>query len=81
MIDGFSSANLHFPGTWQGLINHLDYIQGMGFTAIWISPIVKNVEGVTTDGDSYHGYWAQKIVRSNSNKIISIPLTFDNRTP
>ena len=21
-------------GTWQGLINHLDYIQGMGFTAV-----------------------------------------------
>ena len=33
----------------------------MGFTAIWISPIVKNVEGSTIDGDSYHGYWAQKI--------------------
>ena len=48
-------------GTWQGLINHLDYIQGMGFTAVWISPIVKNFEGSTIDGDSYHGYWAQKI--------------------
>lgn len=33
----------------------------MGFTAVWISPIVKNVEGSTIDGDSYHGYWAQKI--------------------
>lgn len=25
-------------GTWQGIINHLDYIQGMGFTAV-ISPL------------------------------------------
>ena len=38
----------------------------MGFTAVWISPIVKNVEGSTSDGDSYHGYWAQKINSLNN---------------
>ena len=37
-------------GTYRGIIKHLDYIQGMGFDAIWISPIVKNIEG------AYHGY-------------------------
>lgn len=37
-------------GTWQGIINKLDYIQGMGFTAVWISPIVKNIPGPTTYG-------------------------------
>ena len=37
-------------GTYQGLINHLDYIADMGFNAIWISPIPKN-----NDWD-YHGY-------------------------
>ena len=37
-------------GNHQGLINKLDYIEDMGFDAIWISPIVKNAEG------SYHGY-------------------------
>jgi alpha-amylase len=26
-------------GTWQGIISKLDYIQGMGFDAIWISPV------------------------------------------
>ena len=39
-------------GTWQGVINNLDYIKGMGFDAIWISPIVKNLD------KGYHGYWA-----------------------
>ena len=29
----------------------------MGFDAIWISPIVANLEGDTGDGTSYHGYW------------------------
>ena len=37
-------------GTFKGLQQHLDYISGMGFDAIWISPILKNKEG------SYHGY-------------------------
>jgi len=45
-------------GDWKGLADHLDYIQALGVTTIWISPIVRNVE---TDAgiDSYHGYWTQ----------------------
>lgn len=37
----------------------LDYIQGMGFTAIWITPVTENFEGDTSDGEAYHGYWQQ----------------------
>lgn len=37
----------------------LDYIQGMGFTAIWITPITAQMEGITSDGSAYHGYWQQ----------------------
>jgi alpha-amylase len=37
-------------GTFKGIEEHLDYIKGMGFDAIWISPILKNKEG------SFHGY-------------------------
>jgi alpha-amylase len=37
-------------GTWQGLIKKLDYIQGMGFTAVWISPVVTQIEGNTGYG-------------------------------
>jgi len=48
-------------GTFSGLKNHLDYIQGMGFDAIWISPTVANTPG------GYHGYWAQDINNVNSN--------------
>ncbi len=54
-------------GTWQGITSHLDYIQKMGFTAIWISPIVENLPQNTADGEAYHGYWAQNIYALNSN--------------
>jgi alpha-amylase len=49
-----SSQGVYCGGTWKGLLNKLDYIQGMGFTAIWISPLVKQMSGNTTDGSSYH---------------------------
>ncbi|HWI53866.1 MAG TPA: alpha-amylase family glycosyl hydrolase [Symbiobacteriaceae bacterium] len=39
-------------GDLQGVIDKLDYIKQLGFTAIWLTPIVKN------DGNDYHGYGA-----------------------
>ncbi|QKX63894.1 uncharacterized protein TRUGW13939_11066 [Talaromyces rugulosus] len=48
-------------GTFQGLQSKLDYIQGMGFDAIWITPVVANIPG------GYHGYWAQDLYSINSN--------------
>ena len=48
-------------GTFQGIINHLDYISNMGFDAIWISPVVTNTD------DGYHGYWAKDIYTVNSH--------------
>lgn len=37
----------------------LDYIQGMGFTAIWITPVTKQLPQDTAYGEAYHGYWQQ----------------------
>lgn len=36
---------------------------------IWISPVVENVEIASTnsDGQAYHGYWAQDIYQVNTN--------------
>lgn len=49
-----ASEQIYCGGTWQGLIDKLDYIQDMGFTAIWISPMVGQMSGNTSDGSSYH---------------------------
>ena len=45
-----SALNVYCGGTFQGIKKHLDYIKGMGFDAIWISPPLKNRQ------DSFHGY-------------------------
>jgi alpha-amylase len=70
--DGDSNAACHdlgtfCGGTWTGIKNQLDYIQNMGFTAVWISPIVKNIQGGTSLGDAYHGFWAQDIYSLNEH--------------
>lgn len=39
-------------GDIQGIIDHLDYIDGMGFTALWSTPLLENAQPRT----SYHGY-------------------------
>lgn len=41
--------------------SQLDYIQGMGFTAIWITPVTEQLPQDTGDGEAYHGYWQQKM--------------------
>ena len=58
---GSCTLSQYCGGNYQGIINHLDYIQGMGFNAIWISPIVQNYAG------SYHGYHLTNLYNLNSN--------------
>jgi hypothetical protein len=43
------------PSPIARLAGKLDYIQGMGFDAVWISPIVDNLKGMTKTGEAYHG--------------------------
>ncbi|KAF5658578.1 alpha-amylase [Fusarium heterosporum] len=60
---GNSCGNLgnYCGGTFKGLESKLDYIKGMGFDAIWITPVVANTAG------GYHGYWADDLYSVNSN--------------
>lgn len=47
-------------GDLKGLTDRLDYIKGLGTTAIWMAPIFKNqpVQGAGKDASAgYHGYW------------------------
>lgn len=47
-------------GDLKGLTDRLDYIKGLGTTAIWMAPIFKNqpVQGTGKDVSAgYHGYW------------------------
>ncbi|RFU75523.1 glycoside hydrolase family 13 [Trichoderma arundinaceum] len=60
---GSACGNLgdYCGGTFKGLESKLDYLKGMGFDAIWITPVVTNSDG------GYHGYWAMDIDSINSH--------------
>lgn len=53
-------------GDLQGVIDNLDYIQGLGTTAIWLAPVFANrpVQGSGDDVSAgYHGYWITDFTR------------------
>ena len=69
--DGDSSNNVHcwsdgqannpanqppWRGDFKGLAEKLDYIKALGFSAIWITPVVTNASGY-----DYHGYHAMDL--------------------
>ncbi|HEX8953308.1 MAG TPA: alpha-amylase family glycosyl hydrolase [Polyangia bacterium] len=58
------ALGLYQGGDWQGVIDHLDYLKTLGVTAIWISPVVRNLE-TDANFDAYHGYWQQDFTHVN----------------
>ncbi|MER8031578.1 pullulanase-type alpha-1,6-glucosidase [Streptomyces bauhiniae] len=62
MSTGYDPTDKGFyqGGDLKGLTQRLDYIKGLGTTAIWLAPIFKNrpVQGTGADASAgYHGYW------------------------
>ena len=51
--DGNNPGDPAWRGDFKGLIEKMDYIKALGFTAIWITPVVENASGY-----DYHGYHA-----------------------
>ena len=66
------SANIgYLGGDFKGVLDNAGYIRGMGFGAVWITPIVDNPNEAFTGGDpvswgskftdrgktGFHGYW------------------------
>jgi len=43
-------------GDLRGLEQQLDYLEGLGITALWLTPLLRN-QAVQGDSAAYHGYW------------------------
>ncbi|MDY0001425.1 MAG: alpha-amylase family glycosyl hydrolase, partial [Polyangia bacterium] len=59
-----TAMGAYHGGDWQGIIDRLDYLEDLGVTALWISPVVQNIESDAGFG-SYHGYWTQNFLEVN----------------
>lgn len=56
----------YWGGDIQGIIDKLDYLKGMGITAIWVSPLFEQVEDLQFESAAMHGYWTKDFKRINS---------------
>jgi glycosidase len=68
LVTGFDPAHKGFyhGGDLKGLTARLDYIAGLGATAIWLGPIYKNKPvqgGPGEESAGYHGYWITDFTR------------------
>lgn len=69
--DGVVGNIGYLGGDFKGIADNLDYIRAMGFTSLWITPVVDNPDEAFTGGtppgcgtiltdqgkSGYHGYW------------------------
>ncbi len=74
MIDRFNNGDLsndfevdrddpkaYHGGDFRGITEKLDYLKDMGFTALWLTPIVQNEE------KGYHGYWTEDFYKTEEH--------------
>ena len=79
--DGRSAYVGYMGGDFQGILDNAAYIKDMGFTAIWLTPIVDNPDeafaggepiefgGAFKDGGKtgYHGYWGVNFFKTDEH--------------
>ncbi|MBH0166159.1 alpha-amylase [Fictibacillus sp. 7GRE50] len=74
MVDRFNNGNkdndfdvdLNDPtayhgGDFKGIMDKIDYLDDLGVTAIWLTPVVKNEPG------GYHGYWTENFYETEEH--------------
>jgi glycosidase len=65
-VDLTAKGTFH-GGDLAGLTRHLDELESLGITALWITPVVDNIDGFVTGAGfpdwGYHGYWADDFTK------------------
>lgn len=81
--DGKKAYVGYMGGDLKGILNNGDYISDMGFTAVWMTPVVDNPDyafngdepitygGAFKDGGKtgYHGYWATNYYKPDEHLV------------
>lgn len=83
----------YMGGDLQGVLNNGDYISDLGFTAVWLTPVLDNPDQAFTgdepisyggqfkDGGKtgYHGYWATNFYKADEH-LVSDSLSYAQYT-
>lgn len=63
--DGFTGPeDVTWRGDFKGLVEKMDYIKSLGFTCIWLTPIVQNRSPLC-----YHGYHAWNMYKEDARLV------------
>lgn len=91
--DGQTAFVGYMGGDLKGIVNNIDYIKDMGFSAIWTTPVVDNPDQAFTGSEpigfggqfkdggksGYHGYWATNFYQPDEH-LVSVDLTVKDYT-
>jgi cyclomaltodextrin glucanotransferase len=59
----------YWGGDLQGILDKVDYLKELGVTALWLTPLFEQVEGVAGGSAPIHGYWTQDFKRVNARWV------------
>lgn len=62
-------------GDFKGLIEKLDYIKALGFTTVWVTPVVENASGYDYHG--YHAFNFSKVDKRYESEDVSFQTLID----
>jgi cyclomaltodextrin glucanotransferase len=55
----------YWGGNLLGIIEKIPYLQSLGITAVWLSPLFEQVDDMQFDRAPMHGYWTKDFKRIN----------------
>lgn len=59
----------YWGGNLLGIIEKIPYLQSLGVTALWLSPLFEQVDDMQYDRTPMHGYWTKDFKRINPRFI------------
>ncbi|AGY59900.1 alpha-amylase family glycosyl hydrolase [Gloeobacter kilaueensis] len=59
----------YWGGDLEGIIAKLDYLQKLGVTAIWVTPLFEQIEAMSWEAAPIHGYWTRDFKRINARWV------------
>jgi cyclomaltodextrin glucanotransferase len=59
----------YWGGDLQGVIDKLDYLQSLGVTAIWLTPLFEQIHRMAWQSAPIHGYWTSDFKRINARWV------------
>ncbi len=59
----------YWGGDLQGIIDKLDYLQALGVTAVWVTPLFEQIEAMIWEAAPIHGYWTKDFKRINARWV------------